>query len=375
MADISVIKMPDNSSYNLKDAAARQSIAALPTDVQVNGTSVVSSNVANIPTAGANTFGVIKASSNVTGIGINNDGYLYISPPTKAELKAGTDTEHPVTSSKIKEATFYGLAKAANDSTQASSSNAVGKYTDAAKHAIQKMLGVTSLFANEESSTATAAHDVNSLFMMDGKLHQATSAIAVGDAVATGTNCTVVKADEVFTKNTDLMVIPGTNIGSIKIKDFSSSTTTYSATASGMASVAFGAGCVASGNATMAVGRGTTASGGYSFAAGYQTVASGIHSIAFGNQAVASGVHSAAFGWLTKAASTDQFAYGIANIIDNSDTYIQIAGNGTSNIRSNAYALDWNGNGYFSGEIYMNCNSDSTGGEKLVNGLEVVKLI
>ena len=203
MADISVIKMPDNSSYNLKDAAARQSIAALPTDVQVNGTSVVSSNVANIPIAGANTFGVIKASSNVTGLGINNEGYLYISPPTKAELKAGTDTEHPVTSSKIKEATFYGLAKAANDSTQASSSNAVGKYTDAAKHAIQKMLGITSLFANEESSTATAAHDVNSLFMMDGKLHQATSAIAVGDAVATGTNCTVVKADEVFVKNTD----------------------------------------------------------------------------------------------------------------------------------------------------------------------------
>jgi len=33
------------------------------------------------------------------------------------------------------------------------------------------MLGITSLFANEESSTATAAHDVNSLFMMDGKLH------------------------------------------------------------------------------------------------------------------------------------------------------------------------------------------------------------
>jgi hypothetical protein len=33
--------------------------------------------------------------------------------------------------------------------------------------------------------------------------------------------------------------------------------------------------------------------------------------------------------------------------------------------RSNAYALDWSGNGYYGGDIYVNCNSDSTGGIKL----------
>ena len=33
MADISKIKMPNNTSYDLKDAAARESIAALPTDI------------------------------------------------------------------------------------------------------------------------------------------------------------------------------------------------------------------------------------------------------------------------------------------------------------------------------------------------------
>ncbi len=38
--------------------------------------------------------------------------------------------------------TFYGLASAAGDATQASSNNPVGTYTDSAKQAIQSMLGM-----------------------------------------------------------------------------------------------------------------------------------------------------------------------------------------------------------------------------------------
>jgi len=66
------------------------------------------------------------------------------------------------------------------------------------------MLGITDLLSTEESSTAVAAHTVNSLFTMNGKLHRATNAITIGDAVEVGTNCEVVKADEVFVKNTDI---------------------------------------------------------------------------------------------------------------------------------------------------------------------------
>lgn len=37
---------------------------------------------------------------------------------------------------------FYGLAKAAGDTTQSASSNTVGAYTDDAKTAIRAMLGI-----------------------------------------------------------------------------------------------------------------------------------------------------------------------------------------------------------------------------------------
>ena len=46
---------------------------------------------------------------------------------------------------KMDSLTFYGLAKAAGDTTQASSSNAVGTYTDDAKTAIQTMIGVPTM--------------------------------------------------------------------------------------------------------------------------------------------------------------------------------------------------------------------------------------
>ena len=97
----------------------------------------------------------------------------------------------------------------------AQSSNAVGTYTDEAKAAIQAMLGVTDLISTEESSTATIAHTINSTFMMNGKLHRATAAIAIGDTVEVGTNCEVVKADEVFVKNTDYA--SNTTAGVVKI--------------------------------------------------------------------------------------------------------------------------------------------------------------
>lgn len=57
-------------------------------------------------------------------------------------MKNGTGVYRPIVSSEGHTATFYGLAKAAGDTTQSSSSNAVGNYTDSAKTAIKNMLGV-----------------------------------------------------------------------------------------------------------------------------------------------------------------------------------------------------------------------------------------
>jgi hypothetical protein len=109
------------------------------TDVQVNGTSVVSDGVANVPLAGANDAGAIKV--NGLGLAMLSSGLLAISKASDSEVKAGSHNYSPIVPSQQGKAVFYGLAKAAGDSTQSASSNPVGTYTDAAKAAIQAMLG------------------------------------------------------------------------------------------------------------------------------------------------------------------------------------------------------------------------------------------
>ena len=101
----------DDYVLTAQDKADIAGMVAIPvTDVQVNGTSVVSSGTANIPTA------------------------------TTAQVKAGTATQRPLTPGHQHEAAFYGLAKAAGDTTQASSDNAVGAYTETAQSKISEML-------------------------------------------------------------------------------------------------------------------------------------------------------------------------------------------------------------------------------------------
>lgn len=186
-------------------------------DVLVNGRDMVTDGIANILIASANDVGVAKF-ANDYGIGITASGQTFISAASSTLIKnptGGYKGYKPISAEKEHEATFYGLAIAASDTTQSSSDNAVGTYTDNAKQKIQNMLGVTDLISTEESSTATAAHTINSTFMMDGKLHRATAAIAIGDAVVVGTNCEVVKADEVFVKRTD--IASTSNAGVVKI--------------------------------------------------------------------------------------------------------------------------------------------------------------
>lgn len=67
---------------------------------------------------------------------------LSISPATANNIKEGTETFKPIAPSRQHAAVFYGLAKAAGDTTQAQSSNAVGTYTDEAKTAIKEMIDV-----------------------------------------------------------------------------------------------------------------------------------------------------------------------------------------------------------------------------------------
>lgn len=94
--------------------------------------------------ATASTAGVVKVS---TGLAINSYGNLYVRTPTDASIQTGTSTQHFITPANQHQSTFYGLAKAAGDTTQSQSDNAIGTYTTEAKVAIQNMLGVTDALA------------------------------------------------------------------------------------------------------------------------------------------------------------------------------------------------------------------------------------
>lgn len=70
-------------------------------------------------------------------------------PATSGQIKGGVYADAPIVPANEHEAAFYGLAKAAGDSTQRASNNEVGTYTDSAKAAILAMLGAAdeSLYA------------------------------------------------------------------------------------------------------------------------------------------------------------------------------------------------------------------------------------
>lgn len=140
-------------------------------DIRANGTSIVSSGVANIPIAGENTLGLVKVAGGVYGVEMTSSEKLRVVYAPSPEIKTGSESAYykPITPPKQHEATFYGLAKAAGDSTQSASSNAIGTYTDNAKIQIQKMLGIyeppfvllNDITLEERTSVSLTADDNN----------------------------------------------------------------------------------------------------------------------------------------------------------------------------------------------------------------------
>ena len=126
------------------------------------------------------------------------------------------------------------------------------------------------------------------------------------------------------------------------------------------------------GNVSFALGYNTTASASYSYAEGHSTIASGIGAHAEGvfttasgsashsegQKTIASGSFSHAEGNNTKATGRNQHAQGQWNIEDTSETYAHIVGNGSSDTaRSNAHTLDWFGNAWYAGDVYVGSTS------------------
>jgi len=139
----------------------------------------------------------------------------------------------------------------------------------------------------------------------------------------------------------------------------------------GTGSFAFGNDVTASGMYSLATGYNTAAVGSYAHAEGGGTTAR-VYSHAEGYITTANGDCSHSEGQYTIAQRKSQHASGEFNVADvtgtvsTRGTYVEIVGNGTStSMRSNARALDWDGNEYLMGDLYVGCDEDSTGGTKI----------
>ena len=127
-------------------------------------------------------------------------------------------------------------------------------------------------------------------------------------------------------------------------------------TASGYSSHAEGADTTASGNCSHAEGIDTTASETNAHAEGIKTTASGVGAHAEGIKTTASGHYSHAEGGGTIALGMYSHVQGRYNI--SNTTYADVIGNGRSDTeRSNAYTMDWNGNAWYAGDVYVGSTS------------------
>lgn len=149
------------TSGSYEDLEDKPIIPEVPVqDVQINGSSILENKIANIQTTSSVTQ---NSEMLVTSGGVNNALNAILSVNSD-QIKAGMHAKRPISPNKQHESTFYGLAKAAGDTTQSQSSNAVGAYTDSAKTAIQTMLDVPSTSA-VTSEIAAAIGNINSFDM------------------------------------------------------------------------------------------------------------------------------------------------------------------------------------------------------------------
>lgn len=228
---------------------------------------------------------------------------------------------------------------------------------------------------------------------LDAKQDKITvSGILKGDG-AGGVSAAVANTDYATCTN----LLNGSAEGSLRTINATEESSTY--TIGGYA-LAEGYDTRSSGNYSHAEGFKTNASGEYSHAEAYRTKASGAQSHAEGNRTIASAEFSHAEGDSTTAQGKtshsegtetianhlSQHVQGEYNIADASTAvatergnYVHIVGNGTaSNARSNAHTLDWSGNAWFAGDVYVGSTSGTNkdeGSQKLVNSNEVLSAI
>lgn len=107
-------------------------------DVKVNGTSVVTDGVANVPLATENTIGVVRVDPNY-GTGFYSNRIIIARAPDDF-VKNSVNGYRPIVPMTQHLSTFYGLAKAAGADMKDIQNPTVGVYPELQKSAISQML-------------------------------------------------------------------------------------------------------------------------------------------------------------------------------------------------------------------------------------------
>lgn len=164
----------------------------------------VEKSIANLPIATKTKLGVIKVPGNTGLYIVESSGVIATDKASLTGIKAGTSAYNPIVPELQHASAFYALAKLAGED-MAQSSNAVGTYTDPAKTAIQKMFGFDGILGDYElSTTASKAYAIGETFIFNGNRYRATTAIAINDVLAPGTNCELDPLDGKYVRDTDI---------------------------------------------------------------------------------------------------------------------------------------------------------------------------
>jgi hypothetical protein len=187
-----------------------------------------------------------------------------------------------------------------------------------------------------------------------------------------GVHTVTIKSRSFYYHKIDANFLPdGASIGTFGTEGYAEKFNLASA-ASGHGSHAEGGFTTASGTYSHAEGYKTTASESQSHAEGRETTASGVCSHAEGNGTTASGSSSHAEGLKTTASSNYQHVQGTYNIEDTDNKYAHIVGNGDYRNRSNAHTIDWNGVGWFAGDVKVGGTSQNDSAAKTLATTEYV---
>lgn len=149
-------------------------------------------------------------------------------------------------------------------------------------------------------------------------------------------------------------LVDGSTVGSVRAKGSKKEDADYSI---GRYATSFGS-AQAPGDYSFSEGKLSRASGEGSHAEGYNCWAHYDYSHAEGYNAKAYGKGAHCEGMGTLIATDGGHAQGRYNVLGTDEiVYAHVVGNGTVSNRSNAHTLDWEGNAWFAGDVYVSSTS------------------